>query len=104
VCCADSVCFRWRRELVRVAARALGVAAELDLGDYFRLLRAASKARVAELVGAGELKEVEVEGWQVPAYLWPGARRPHAVHARAPLAPFDSVIWFRPRTGRSIHG
>ena len=89
-----------QRELVRVAARALGVAAEPDLGDYFRLPRAASKARVAELVGGGELEEVEVEGWEVPAYLWPGARRPSAVHARALLTPFDSLIWFRPRTER----
>ena len=62
-----------------IAARALGVAAEPDLGDYFRLPRAASKARVAELVEAGELSQVEVEGWEVPAYLWPDARRPRAV-------------------------
>ncbi len=89
-----------QRELVRVAARALGVAAEPDLGDYFRLPRAVSKARVGELVGAGELEQVEVEGWEVPAYLWPGARHPRAVHARALLTPFDSLIWFRPRTER----
>ena len=44
-----------QRELVRVAAQALGVATEPDLGDYFRLPRADSKARVAELVADGEL-------------------------------------------------
>jgi hypothetical protein len=42
-----------QRELIRVAARAYGVATEPDLGDYFRLPRAESKARVAELVEAG---------------------------------------------------
>jgi len=31
------------------------VATEPDLGDYFRMPRAASKARVAELAAAGEL-------------------------------------------------
>jgi uncharacterized protein len=89
-----------QRELVRIAARALGVATEPDIGDYFRLPRADSKARVAELAAAGELIEVEVAGWNAPAYLWPDARRPRKLHARALLTPFDSLIWFRQRTER----
>jgi uncharacterized protein YcaQ len=89
-----------QRGLLRIAARALGVATEPDLGDYFRLPRADSKARVAELVGAGELEQVEVAGWTAPAYLWPAARQPRRIEARALLSPFDSLIWFRQRTER----
>lgn len=89
-----------QRELIRVAARAYGIATEPDLGDYFRLPRAESKERVAELVEAGELLPVEVDGWRAPAYFWPHARRPRRVRARALLSPFDSLVWFRERTER----
>jgi uncharacterized protein YcaQ len=89
-----------QRRLIRIAAAALGVATEPDLGDYFRLPRRASRHRVAELVDRGELLPVAVEGWEARAYLWPPARRPRRIDARALLSPFDSLIFFRPRAER----
>ena len=89
-----------QRQLIRIAAAALGLATEPDLGDYFRLPRADSKARVAELAAAGELVEAEVDGWGAPAYLWPDARRPRRIDARAILSPFDSLVWSRARAER----
>jgi uncharacterized protein len=89
-----------QRELLRISAAALGIATEADLGDYFRLSRPDSKARIAEMVAAGELLPAQVEGWSVPAYVWPTARRPRTINARALLSPFDSLIFFRPRVAR----
>ena len=89
-----------QRELLRIAARALGVATERDLRDYFRMGVAATRARLAELVEAGDLAPVTVRGWREPAYLDPAARRPRRIAAAALLSPFDNAIWFRERTER----
>jgi uncharacterized protein YcaQ len=88
------------RILLRVAARALGVATETDLRDYFRLGVAEARAGVAELVEAGELTPVIVEGWKPTGFLAAGARVPRSVDARALLCPFDPLIWERPRVQR----
>jgi uncharacterized protein YcaQ len=89
-----------QRELIRLAAAAMGVANLSDLADYFRLPVAESRARVAELVETGELEAVSVQGWRGSAFLWRGARVPRRVSGAALLAPFDNLIWRRDRTER----
>ena len=89
-----------QRELILTAARAMGVATELDLKDYFRMPVEGFKARLAELVDAGDLAPVMVKGWRGPAYLDPAARRPRKATGQALLSPFDNLIWFRDRTER----
>ncbi|KTS63803.1 hypothetical protein NS206_09490 [Microbacterium testaceum] len=93
-------------ELVRRAAVAYGVATAADLADYWRIReRPAVMAAVHDLVDAGELIPVQVEGWQVagrPAKAWlhRDAARPRRLDAAAILTPFDPVVWFRDRAER----
>ncbi len=89
----------WRAMLL-LAAQSHGIGTDKDLADYFRLKVTNCRPLLAELVEAGELLQVEVEGWGDPAYLHPEAKRPRSMNARALLSPFDPVVWFRPRAER----
>jgi uncharacterized protein YcaQ len=89
-----------RRGLLRRAARAHGLGTAADLADYFRMPVREARPRLDELVEAGELRTVRVEGWREPAYLDPAARAPRRIDAAALLSPFDPLVWFRPRAQR----
>ncbi|MEU6558356.1 winged helix-turn-helix domain-containing protein [Nocardia nova] len=88
------------RELVLRAADALGVGIEADLRDYYRLHRRQCEPALAELIDAGEIEEIRVEGWDRPAYLRAGTRIPRRIQGAALLCPFDPLIFFRPRAER----
>ena len=80
-----------KRELLVLAARAMGVATAADLADYFHIGGAYDRAAdprvtrvpslVADLVEDGRLFAVDVDGWRDPAYLHPDALVPRRVAA-----------------------
>jgi uncharacterized protein YcaQ len=88
------------RTLAGFSGRALGVATEADIRDYFRLPIPECRRALAELVEEGTLLSVEVRGWDKPAYLAADAEMPARSTATALLSPFDPLVCFRPRTER----
>jgi uncharacterized protein len=90
-----------RRELIRRAARALGVSTMAELADYHRAPVRDTAAAVAELVDAGELMPARVEGWREQTYVPRGISVPSArPEAGALISPFDPLVWNRKRTER----
>ena len=89
-----------QRNLLRRSASGLGVATLQDLADFYRMSPREAAPRVDELVDAGDLLPVAVEGWSRPAYLASRARIPRRIDGASLLSPFDPLIWFRPRAKR----
>lgn len=89
-----------QRGLVDRAAKALGIATEVELRDYFRLKPEVARRSVADLVEEGNLIPARVDGWAQTAYLHRDARRPRRIRGQALLAPFDPLIWERDRAER----
>ena len=96
------------RELIRRAARSHGVATAADLADYYRIRdRAAIRSAIEDLQDSGELRPVQVRGWEragrpVETWMHRDAVLPRRVDAAAILTPFDPVVWFRERALRAF--
>ena len=88
------------RELVRLSSRALGIATDDDLADYFRLRLGDVRPRIGELVEERALVPVRIAGIDKAAYLAAGAKLPRTATGRAILSPFDPLVWHRARTQR----
>lgn len=83
--------------LIQLAARSMGVATVEDLADYFRL----NCARVRSLTPSCGLTQTQVEGWSEQAWIAPDAATGQLeLHPPMLLSPFDSLIWYRPRSRR----
>jgi len=89
-----------RKELLLLAAKHHGVGTMADLTDYHRMKNAVCKPLLDELVEDGQLRLVQVQGWDKPAYLHPQAKLPRRIDACAFLSPFDPVCWNRDRSER----
>jgi uncharacterized protein YcaQ len=95
-----------RRALVLDAVRALGIGVLLDIADYYRFKVAPTKVALDELIEAGAIQRVSVDGWAhsgeaLNAYMVSGT----SVPTRAPkvstiLTPFDPITWNRARASR----
>ena len=86
--------------LLEQAALHMGVATADDLGDYYRIKMPEARPLIAAMVERGDLIEVDVDGWDKPAFLHPEARTLRSPRGTALLSPFDNLIWYRPRVER----
>jgi uncharacterized protein YcaQ len=104
----DETCLR---ELLRRSVRVCGVGTSTDVADVHRLgsvtePRARLERLLAELVEAGEVRRVAVQGWKGTAYADAAALDALAAgelggRSRTTLlSPFDSLVWHRGRTSR----
>jgi uncharacterized protein len=87
-------------QLLLRAIRAQAVGTAEDLADHHRLPITEARAAVDRLVDRGALLPVEVAGWDRQAYTHADLVIPRQGRARALLAPFDPLVWFRPRVER----
>lgn len=85
--------------LVALAARSLGVAEQGSLADYFRLSIGQVRPAVEELLGRGELTEVEVAHPAGTRTLLRhrDAPGPSPLRTSALVSPFDPIVFHRPR-------
>jgi uncharacterized protein YcaQ len=89
-----------QRELLMLAAGAIGIGTAGDLADYYRLPITEARQRLRELEEQGALRQVFVDGWSERAYLPTILEIPPGIECCALLSPFDPLVWCRPRTER----
>jgi uncharacterized protein YcaQ len=93
------------RMLALNAVRALGVTKAAWVPDYFRTAKRGIDALLEGLAEEGALAQVEVEGWEMPAYIHRDNLQLAAdiisgrieLQVTTLLSPFDPIVWDRTR-------
>jgi uncharacterized protein YcaQ len=108
------------KQLILLAAKALGVATSVDLAWYFQIdgwrdralvrprsengpagrAKPIARRLISELVEEGRLVVTSVEDWSEQAFVLPETQIPKVADARALMTPFDSLLWERKRVER----
>ncbi|MGE4250562.1 MAG: winged helix-turn-helix domain-containing protein [Parvibaculaceae bacterium] len=88
------------RRLIDLSARAMGVASEADLRDYFRLPVDAFKKALPQVIEDGTIVPVKIDGWTIKAYRHRDTGAPRKAGGHALLSPFDPLVWERSRAER----
>ena len=90
--------------LVQKSVAAIGVGTAEDIADYFRFRTTDVKPMLKQLVQAGDVVEVQVEGWEKPGFAPAGLdiEQGFEIGERQVrlLSPFDPVTWRRDRALR----
>ena len=89
--------------LSEIALRAMGIATARQLADYFRQSKRGLPELLKQWAAAGIVDQVQVEGWNEPAFVHKDHRGWLEHGAPTPqlttlLSPFDNLIWDRERT------
>ncbi|WP_402375818.1 winged helix-turn-helix domain-containing protein [Isoptericola rhizosphaerae] len=85
------------RRLLELGARAHGVGTARCFRDYFRLRGPRAQRALEDLVDAGVLVPVAVDGWAETTYRHRDAVVPRRAAGAALLSPFDPLVWERRR-------
>jgi uncharacterized protein YcaQ len=93
------------RSLVLKSVKAMGIARPAWVADYYRMKKPIVPAILKEMLEAGSLRQVKVEGWEEPALYVPeneflltaAANGDLVAEYTTLLSPFDPLAWDRAR-------
>ena len=92
----------YERQMVISGLRNQGVGTVADIADYYRLKRQTTQKALKALVKSGEVIELEVHGWDKPAFIHKDdlhlLDQTYNPQVTTFLSPFDNLIWYRDRT------